>query len=73
VIIISYEGSPKEVGGDFNCYNNKLVTLKGCPAKIGGAHFKNSDIYKNSSQKKLVILISSPVYTLWDYLKIKIK
>jgi hypothetical protein len=53
VIIISYEGSPKEVGGDFNCYNNKLVTLKGCPAKIGGAHFKNSDIYTEFFPKEV--------------------
>jgi len=25
-----------EVNGDFNCYNNKLTTLKNCPRKIGG-------------------------------------
>jgi hypothetical protein len=63
-------GSPK--GGDFNCYNNKLVTLKGCPAKIGGAISRRT-FYLNSSQKKLVILISLEVrYILYgNYLEDK--
>ena len=26
----------KEVGGGFNCYNNKLTTLEGCPQKVSG-------------------------------------
>ncbi len=26
----------KEVSGNFNCYNNQLTSLRGCPEKIGG-------------------------------------
>jgi len=35
--LISFEGGPRIVGGDFNCDNNtKLVSLVGAPEKVGG-------------------------------------
>jgi hypothetical protein len=35
--LVSLEGCPREVGGDFYCgYNNKLVNLEGCPMEVGG-------------------------------------
>jgi hypothetical protein len=50
------------------------VTLKGCPAKIGGAPRIAIFIHLNSSQKKLVILISlKSVYTLWELFEDKDK
>ena len=34
--LTTLEGSPKSVGGNFNCSRNKLTDLKGCPKSIGG-------------------------------------
>ena len=35
--LTSLEGSPKEVGGNFNCsYNNQLISLEGSPESVGG-------------------------------------
>jgi len=33
--LTTLEGSPKEVGGDFYCVNNKLTNLIGSPNKVG--------------------------------------
>ena len=34
--LTSLEGSPKEVGRDFNCQSNKLTNLLGSPEYVGG-------------------------------------
>jgi hypothetical protein len=34
--LTSLEGSPKEVRGNFSCYNNQLTSLKGAPIHVGG-------------------------------------
>ena len=35
--LTSLEGSPREVGGNFDCYNNnQLTSLKGSPREVGG-------------------------------------
>ena len=34
--LITLDGCPNEIGGDFNCGYNKLITLDGCPNEIGG-------------------------------------
>ena len=33
---MTLEGAPKEVGGGFYCYRNKLTSLEGAPEKVGG-------------------------------------
>ena len=32
------------VSGDFNCYNNKLDTLRGCPERVGGSFHCTNNI-----------------------------
>jgi hypothetical protein len=34
--LITLEGCPNYVGGDFFCLNNNLSTLEGCPKYVGG-------------------------------------
>ncbi len=45
--IVSLEGCPKEVTGNFFCANNKLISLKGCPLYVGGS-FKCNDNWLTS-------------------------
>ena len=40
--VYDVDGAPKEVGGDFNCYNNQLTSLEGAPEEVGG-HFDCQD------------------------------
>jgi hypothetical protein len=59
-----------------NRYNNKLASLKGCPTKVVLFISRIAIfIHLNSSQKKLVILISLEVllYTLWELFEDKDK
>lgn len=52
--IVSLEGSPKEVGGTFDCsYCDSLVSLEGCPNEVGG-------YFSCSRCKSLVSLKGSP-------------
>ena len=43
--LITLEGSPREVGGYFNCsYNyNQLTTLEGSPKEVGGGFYCNNN------------------------------
>ena len=34
--LTSLEGSPQSVGGNFDCFNNKLTSLEGSPQIVGG-------------------------------------
>jgi len=37
--LMSLEGCPERVGGDFSCVSNNLVSLKGCPRVVDGNFF----------------------------------
>jgi len=50
---ISLKGSPIEMGGDFDCSNNKLTSLEGAPRKVGGSF--------NCSNNKLTSLRGAPL------------
>ena len=39
----SLEGCPSQVGGNFNCNNNRLTSLEGCPSQIGGDFYCSSN------------------------------
>jgi hypothetical protein len=50
--LTSLEGAPEEVGGDFDCSNNKLTSLEGAPEKVGG--------YFNCENSNLTSLEGAP-------------
>ena len=57
--LTSFDGAPKEVGGNFYCYNNKLTTLEGSPLKVGGNFY--------CINCKLTSLDGSPKYIGGDF------
>jgi hypothetical protein len=56
---ISLKGSPIEVGGDFDCSNNKLTSLEGAPRKVGGSF--------NCFNNKLTSLRGAPIEVGGDF------
>ena len=56
---ISLKGSPIEMGGDFDCSNNKLTSLEGAPRKVGGSF--------NCSNNKLTSLRGAPIEVGGDF------
>jgi len=58
--LITLEGAPKQVGGDFMCSNNKLTSLEGAPDKVDG----NFNSYGN----ELISLKGAPKQVGGDFI-----
>ena len=65
------EGSPKSVGGDFDCKFNNLTTLEGSPKSVGG-NFSCEDnkILTFEGAPNHVggdfLCNGNPIYNIWD-------
>ena len=57
--LTTLEGSPKYVGGNFNCSSNELTSLSGSPESVGG-HF-------DCTNNKLITLEGGPVSVDGDF------
>jgi len=57
--LTSLSGAPREVGGNFSCYNNRLTSLEGSPISVGGDF--------SCSNNKLTSLKGSPISVGGDF------
>ena len=47
-------GSPQEVGGDFHCDDNKIVSLEGVPCVLKGNLFADGNLVSESTLRKIL-------------------